>query len=136
MRVLRRALFEVLAPHAPEIVPGECRFADGTVLKDSVTIHCPRSMEVVLRGGHSTKHAYGVCKVCQMKHSTRAMLKRPWHVIRSSIPAGDAFLAPLSSLLLSDELAARLDLSPFPDLVLKPILVMDEPIERVPEFGE
>jgi hypothetical protein len=134
--IFRRDLADRLGPHAPQMVCGECRFSNGVVLKDSVTVHFPRELEVVVRGGRSTRLAYGTCGVCGGPNAAMAMFTKPWYTLRRALPPADVMVSTDQAVVVTDTLAERLDLAHFPDLVLRPILIMDEPIEPIPEFGE
>ncbi|MBX3359647.1 MAG: hypothetical protein KF745_14605 [Phycisphaeraceae bacterium] len=99
-------------------------------------MHFPRSLEVIVRGGRSTTHAYGVCTVCGGPNAARAMFKKPWYTLRRALPSGEVLISTEQAILLTDTLVERLDLSPFPDILLRPILILDKPVEPIPEFGE
>ena len=136
--VLRRKLFEFLHPYAPGMIPGEVRFGDGRVQRDSVTVHCPASMSILMRGGHGSREwrAYRVCASCGRNVTTYALFKKPWYVMRRDIPAGEVFVADRYPFLVTTKLREQIEYKMFPDLVHKPVLVMDEPIEPIPEFGD
>lgn len=102
-----------------------------------MTIHTSPSMKVVMRGGHGSreKRAYRRCTVCGRGVGSYALYNKPWYVLRSQPPPGEVF-ADGALLLISDTFVRLLDHDAFPDLKHRPVLVMDEPIEPVPELGD
>jgi len=137
LEIYKRRFFDMIASHALGIIPGEVRLEHGRILRDSVTVHFPPFMELNFRGGHGTRPgAYGVCRICKRPKASRALMDKPWYVLRSQIPLGDVFATNEDVLLITDSLRSQLDFSPFPDLVLRPIMVLDEPIVPVSKLGD
>lgn len=123
----------------PGVVAGEVRFGDGRLQRDSLTLNFPPQMALTLRGGHGSraKGAYRVCEACGDRVASLAMLKSTIHVLRDEIPVGrEVFNADGIFLTITDCLSEQLDFTPFKDIRLQPIGVLDTPIEPVPEFGD
>jgi hypothetical protein len=86
--IFKRDLFDLLHPYMPGMIPGEVRYPDGRVLRESVTVHFPPEPEIVMRGarGSRERDAYRRCPVCDRVGSSRGVLTRPWYILRSEIP--------------------------------------------------
>lgn len=138
--VLRRALFERLLPALPLMIPGPVRRrVAGKALVDFVTVHFPPDPMVPLRGGPGSreKRAYGVCSECGRWKSSEAMFTDPWNVLRMQLPVAPVVIANEGIILMPEHVAHDLRLlHDFPDLTLRPILVVDEAFEYVPELGD
>jgi hypothetical protein len=134
---MKRSFYELLRPHVQGMVTGEVRFKDGRLQKDAVVVTFPPSLQIVMRGGHGSvaKGGYRVCEICGRRVGCYAFYTRPYNVVRCELPTGDV-MCYHDAIVLSDRLASTLDLSPYPDLYLEPILILDEPLEPVPAFGE
>lgn len=135
--ILKRVFYELLKPNMPGVVPGEVRFGDGRVQRDSVTVNLPSEMYVVLRGGHGSRAraAYRTCSVCGRRISSLAMLTKPLHVLRNEIPNREVLYTG-GFLAITASLSRRLDFGAFPDIVLQSVGVFDTPVECIPEIGD
>lgn len=136
--LVKRPFYDLLAPHMPGVVPGEVRFGDGRVQKDSLTLNFPTEMSLLLRGGHGSraKRSYRTCEACGRRLSTIGTLTRPIYVLRHEVPAHREVFNSNIFLAITERLRDELDFSPFPDIRLQPVAVLDVPIERIPELGD
>ena len=135
--IVKRPFYEALRPYAPGMIPGEVRLEDGRVLRESVTVHFPPEMEVVMRGGRDTpSQAYCMCRLCRRPVASRSLFKMPWYVLRSQLPMGDIFSTPEEQLLITERVREELNIAPFPDIFYRPVLVLDEPIIPIPGLGD
>lgn len=140
IEVMKRALFDRLLPEIPGMVPGPVRRrVNGKEIPDSVTVHFPPEPIVPLRGGPGSRdrRAYGICAQCGRWKSSGAVFNDPWNVLRLQLPPTRVVVANEAAILMPEQVAEELRLlQDFPDLALRPILVVDEPFEVVPELGD
>lgn len=136
IRIYAREFFDRLHSRFDGIVPGPVTRPGGRLQLESVTAHFDPLREVPLRGGHRT--AYRRCPTCGRVSIQNPWQVKPWNVLARSLPdAGGIYhIAIRGLLLLSDQAITGMALQDFEDLKYEQVLVLDEPIETVPELGD
>lgn len=135
INIYKRELFDRIRPHIDWVRPGPVTRPGGWAQEDSVTVHFDPRHEVTLRGGRGTK--YHVCPSCGGRSSLGYSLQTPRYVLSTELPDQTGiYHIMMGTLLLSQEWIDVLSLTEFSDLCFRPVLVLDEPIEPIPELGD
>ena len=113
-----------IRPHMEGFVFGKCFLPDGTVVKDYVT--CYSKDFVVIRG--SIGSSYIECAECGNIVGHPA--KEPRYVLRRYLKERKVYQDAIMSLYLDEDLAMKLDFSPWVKTELEPIPICDKPVDR------
>ena len=103
---------------------GKCFLPDGTVVKDYVT--CYSKDFIVIRGAIGS--SYIECAECGNIVGHPA--KEPRYVLRRYLKERKVYQDAIMSLYLDEDLAMKLDFSPWVKTELEPIPICDKPVDR------
>lgn len=114
---------EQIKPYLGGYVLGKCYNEKNNLIKRYVTYYSRDY--IVVRGNKQSK--YWVCKTCG------AVSSSGWHGMQYTLREylGDSLIYQTvsCSMFIDEDLALELDFSPWPDVVLEPIAIRDEPMD-------
>jgi hypothetical protein len=113
-----------IRPYMEGFVFGKCFLADGSLVKDYVT--CYSKDFIVIRGALGSK--YIECAECGNVVDHPA--KEPQYVLRRYLKGKKVYQSVTQCLFLDEELAMKLDFSPWVKTELEPIPICDKPVDR------
>ncbi|MBX3360287.1 MAG: hypothetical protein KF912_10435 [Phycisphaeraceae bacterium] len=137
IRIYKREFFDRIRNRIDWVVSGPVTRSNGRFQEGSVTVHFDPSREIPLRGGRGT--TYHACPTCNKVSSEGYSRTRPWHVMANDININDGiyYIMADSLLMLSDDVIVDMNLKhDFPDLAYTPVLILDRPLDPVPELGD
>jgi len=102
---------------------GKCFLSDGSQLNNYVT--CYSKDTILIRGSQGT--VYNECSQCM---SVSCTPKEPRYTLKMYLKGCGVYQDAIHTLYLDESLVDKIDFSPWPDVVLEPIEVRDEPVDQ------
>jgi len=114
---------EQIRSYMDDYVFGKCYLPDGSLIKEYVT--CYKKDFIVIRGTCGTE--YYECLECR---SVGSIVEGPKYVLRSYLKEKKIHQDSIQHLYIDESVINSIDFSPWPDVVLEPIEVRDEPVDQ------
>jgi len=114
---------EQIDKYLTDFTLGKCLTSKGDVIDEYIT--CYGKDYIIVRGDKTNQ--YRICGTCNMISS--GGWNGPRYILRSYLKDYYIYQSSFGSVFLVEDLASRLDFSPWPDAELKPIAVRDKPID-------
>ena len=123
-RIFHLDFIEQIKPYMEGFVFGACYLPDKTLVKDYVT--CYSKDFIVVRGAYGSK--YIQCQACGSVVGHPA--KEPKYVLNDCLRGRKVFQNAIQLLYIDEDLAMKLDFSPWVKTELEPIPICDKPVDR------
>lgn len=122
IEIFHRNFVEIIDEYLNSFVIGKCFDATGKEIKEYLTIYTNKW--IVIRGEQGSD--YRICNRCAS--ISRGFVGK-YYTLKDYVNEGHVFQDRYSCLYIDEVVKDKLDLSPWPDAVLEPVPVLEDPLD-------